>query len=351
MTDKNNTPNKTVNETAAENTSSKAVKRGYWERNRLSDGYLLRKDIGKIAVKVGRFLLLFGMCFLILQPIFNKISVSFMEERDLYDSTIINIPVHFTTENYELAMSNDLMDYWNTLRNTVIQSLLIAVLQIVVCTLVGYGFARFKFPLKKLWFACVILIILVPPQTISTSLHLHFRYFDIFGIISAINGEGINLRGSKLPYYLMSAGCMGLKNGLYIFMIRQYFRNIPKDMEEAAYVDGCGTLRTFIRIMLPDAKPIITSCFLFAFVWQWTDKFYAQLFMGGTRLLGTELVVMADRLGAYLQRLLGSNLTSAGYLNCMVSTCTLLVIAPLIVLYLFAQKGFVESLASTGVKG
>ena len=66
----------------------------------------------------------------------------------------------------------------------------------------------------------------------------------------------------------MSAGCMGLKNGLYIFMIRQYFRNIPKELEEAAYVDGCGTLKTFVRIMLPDAKPILTSCFLFAFVWQ-----------------------------------------------------------------------------------
>ena len=117
-----------------------------------------------------------------------------------------------------------------------------------MCTLVGYGFARFEFPLKSFWFACVMLIILVPPQTISTSLHLHFRFFDIFGIKEMLTGESWNLRGSVLPYYMMSAGCMGLKNGLYIFLIRQFFRTIPKDLEEAAYVDGCGTLKTFIRI-------------------------------------------------------------------------------------------------------
>ena len=63
-------------------------------------------------------------------------------------------------------------------------------------------------------------------------------------------GGTVSLVGSVTPYYLMSMGCMGLKNGLYIFMIRQFFRNIPKDIEEAAYVDGCGTLRTFLTIML-----------------------------------------------------------------------------------------------------
>lgn len=143
------------------------------------------------------------------------------------------------------------MSYGTSIINTIVVSLTIAVLQIAVCTLVGYGFARFDFPLKKFWFLCVMLVIVVPPQTISTSLYLHFRYFDLFGIIEAVTGSSLNLRDSVLPYYLMSAGCMGLKNGLYIFMIRQYFRNIPKELEEAAYVDGCGTLKTFVRIMLP----------------------------------------------------------------------------------------------------
>ncbi|SEP93113.1 MULTISPECIES: carbohydrate ABC transporter permease [Butyrivibrio] len=324
-------------------------KLGFWERNRRSGGYLLRKKIIEIAVSICRFILLFGMCFLILQPILNKISVSFMTEQDLYNPIVTNIPEHFTTANYKMA--SDVMSYPKALVNSIVISFTIALLQITVCTLVGYGFARFKFPLKNMWFACVILVILIPPQTIVSSLYLHFRFFDIFGIIKLITGETINLRGSKLPYYLMSATAMGLKNGLYIYMIRQFFRNIPGDMEEAAYVDGCGMLRTFARIMLPQSKPILSSCFLFAFVWQWTDGFYSKMFLGTTPLVSTSLARIVDSLGAYIQRISGIKTTiSVAYSNCILSTGTLMIILPLIVIYLFAQRAFVESISATGIK-
>ncbi|MBS7238606.1 MAG: carbohydrate ABC transporter permease [Acetatifactor sp.] len=322
----------------------------FWERNRKSHGYLLKKTLLGYGVSICRFILLFGMCFLILQPILNKISVSFMTEQDLYNPIVISIPEHFTTENYKLAA--DIMQYSKGLRNSLIISLTIAVLQITMCTLVGYGFARFEFPFKKLLFALVILVILVPPQTISSSLHLHFRFFDIFGLIELIRGEPLNLTGSVLPYYMMSAGCMGLKNGLYIYMIRQFFRNIPKELEEAAYVDGCGTLKTFVRIMLPDAKPILTSCFLFSFVWQWTDGFYSRMFLGNTRLVSTSLSTIVDSLGVWIAKGTGmmNQTVSIAYSNCILSTGTLMIILPLIILYLFAQKGFVESLSSSGIK-
>lgn len=324
-------------------------KLGFWERNKRSGGYLLRKKIIEIAVSICRFILLFGMCFLILQPILNKISVSFMTEQDLYNPIVTNIPEHFTTANYKMA--SDVMSYPKALVNSIVISFTIALLQIAVCTLVGYGFARFKFPLKNMWFACVILVILIPPQTIVSSLYLHFRFFDIFGIIKLITGETINLRGSKLPYYLMSATAMGLKNGLYIYMIRQFFRNIPGDMEEAAYVDGCGMLRTFARIMLPQSKPILSSCFLFAFVWQWTDGFYSKMFLGTTPLVSTSLARIVDSLGAYIQRISGIKTTiSVAYSNCILSTGTLMIILPLIVIYLFAQRAFVESISATGIK-
>ena len=154
-----------------------------------------------------------------------------------------------------------------------------------------------------------------------------------------------------IPYYLLSAGCMGLKNGLYIYMIRQFFRNIPSDMEEAAYVDGCGTLKTFFLIMLPEAKPIITSCFLFSFVWQWTDGFYSRMFLGNTTLVSLSLSRIVDSLGAYIQRLTGVKTTiSVAYSNCILATGTLMIILPLIILYLFAQRQFVESISSTGIK-
>ncbi|WP_313073806.1 carbohydrate ABC transporter permease [Lacrimispora sp.] len=321
----------------------------YWGRNLKSGGYLLKKSAKNFVYRIIRFLMLFGMCFLILQPIFNKISISIMAEEDLYNAMVITVPEHFTTANYQLA--GQFMDYWKTMANTVFVSLTIAILQIAVCTIVGYGFARFEFPLKKFWFACVMLVIIIPPQTISTSLHLHFRFFDLFGIAKMLTGNTINLRGSALPYYLMSAGCMGLKNGLYIYMIRQFFRNVPKETEEAAYVDGCGTFKTFVQIMLPGAKPILTSCFLFAFVWQWTDGFYSKMFLGNIKLLSVQLQQIGERLGNYMIHTLNQATgASVGYTQCIVSTGTLMVIFPLLLLYLFAQKGFVESLSSSGIK-
>lgn len=321
----------------------------FWERNRKSNGYLLKRTLLNGGISLCRFILLFGMCFMILQPILSKISASFMTEADLYSPVVVNIPQNFTTDNYRTAAA--VMRYGEALKNSLIISLTIAILQISMCTLVGYGFARFKFPLRNLWFGCVILVILVPPQTISTSLYLNFGYFDVFGIIRMLTGSTINMRSSLLPYYMLSATCMGLKNGLYIYMIRQFFRNIPKELEEAAYVDGCGTLKTFLRIMLPDAKPILTSCFLFAFVWQWTDGFYSEMFMGTKQLVSTSLTKVVDDLSVYVSKALGDTITvSQAYANCVLGTGTLMLILPLIILYLFAQKGFVESLSSSGIK-
>ncbi|MCR4952542.1 MAG: carbohydrate ABC transporter permease [Treponema sp.] len=317
-------------------------KRSFWERNEASGGVLLKETSKKYLISIFRGILLFGMCFMIIQPILNKFSFSFMAEKDLYDTTIIVVPKHFSVSNWRI--SADLMNYWTALFNTIWVSALVSVIEVFMCSLVGYGFSRFQFPLKKFWFFCVILIIVIPPQTISTSLFLHFRYFNFFG-------KQLNLRGSMVPYLLMCLGCMGLKNGLYIFMIRQFFLGFPFELEEAAYVDGCGPFATFFKIMIPGAKPILTSCFLFSFVWQWTDSFYTELFLGKIKLLSTQISGLTERFGQYLSAINGGSVVApVAYSNAILSTGVLLMIIPLIILYLFCQRLFVESLASTGVK-
>ncbi len=327
----------------------KENRKRFWERNRKSNNYLLVKRSKEVLYRIIRAVLLIGLCFLILQPLLNKISISFMAEADLYDSTVISIPRNPTLGNFKLV--NYLMNYWKTLGSTFGICLLVSIVQIVACTLVGYGFARYKFPLKNFWFACVILVIVVPPQTISSSLYLHFMFFDVFGIIKAITGSTVNIQDSLLPYLMMSAGCMGLKDGLYIFLIRQYFRGIPKELEEAAYVDGCGKLSTFVRIMLPDAKPIIVSCFLFSFVWQWTDSFYSKMFLGQERLLSKALTSLSGQLGDYIERIYGQgSIPTPAYEQAIIATGMLMAILPLLFLYAVAQKGFVESLSQTGLK-
>jgi multiple sugar transport system permease protein len=232
-----------------------------------------------------------------------------------------------------------------------------AVLQITACTLTAYGFARFKFPLKNVLFLCVMLMIVVPPQTIMSSLYLNFHFFDIFGIFRIVLGRPINMINSVFGYWMLSATGMGLKSGLYIFILRQYFRNVPKELEEAAYVDGCSKLYTFGRIMLPDAAPMLTSCFLFSFVWQWTDSIYASLFLRNYDMLSNKLT----RLGESFSRWWGSTQGAAGasgvstiapvgQVQMMIATGMLMCLVPLILLYLVAQRAFVESLSQTGIK-
>lgn len=317
--------------------------------NKKSGGYLLKKVLKKQVMGVLRGLLIIGLCFLVLQPILNKISLSFMTERDLYDPTVIVLPRHFTLDNYKLIIQ--LIDYWKVMFNSTWVSLVSSIIQIFACTLVGYGFARFQFPLKKFWFACVILVIVVPPQTIISSLYLNFRFFDIFGIFKALTGHTINLQSSIIPYLMLCFGTMGLKSGLYVYLIRQYFRNVPKELEEAAYVDGCGTFKTFVSIMVPGAKPILVSTFLFSFVWQWTDSFYSRMFVGNISLLSNRLTAITQLLNDYLVATEGAGAkVSIAYGQMMIATGMLIAVIPLLILYVFVQKGFVESINNTGLK-
>jgi multiple sugar transport system permease protein len=323
--------------------------KNFWERNRRSGGYLLKRRAGQIAISVIRGLLMFGLCFMIIQPLITRFSLSLMGEQDMYDSTIRLLPRHVTLDNYRIVA--DLTILPTSMINTAWISLLMSLCQVVSTTLVAYGFARFEFPLKKFWFACVVLLIIIPPQTIQTSLFLYFSHFDIFGIIKAIKGSEINLRGSLWPYTMMGLTCMGLKNGLYIYMMRQYFRSVPVSLEEAAYVDGCGTMHTFLKIMLPDAVPTIASCFLFSFVWQWTDLFYTRNFLTGYTVYSRELSAMVSKMGKYFSQSATETVTvPLGRQMQLIGIGVFVCCVPLIILYCFTQKTFVQSLVMTGSK-
>jgi len=325
------------------------TRKSFWEANRASNGYLLKATITRKVISFARALLLFGLCVRIFQPLLARIGSSPMAEKDLYDSTVVLVPRNPTLDNYRIVF--DLTDFPRSMLNTLWTSLLVSVLQVVSCTLVGYGFARFDFPLKKLWFACVVALIIIPPQTIATALYMNFANFDVFGIIKALTGKTISLHGSLVPYTLMSLTCMGLKDGLYIYMLRQYFTGIPKSLEEAAYVDGCGTMYTFVKIMLPDAMPTITSCFLFSFVWQWTDLFYTRNFLSGMSIYSTQLSSIVSRMNRYFSSDASKPIiVPVGRQQQLISIGVLICCIPLVILYLFAQRTFVESIVMSGSK-
>ncbi|MCR4727697.1 MAG: carbohydrate ABC transporter permease [Lachnospiraceae bacterium] len=307
--------------------------------------------------KVGRFLwsiirgvIIIGICFTILQPLFVKISVSFMNEHDLLDSSIKYIPKHFTTTNYKLAIKG--MDYWASLIRTFALSGSVGFLQLCSCMLVAYGFARFRFPFKKLLFGCVILMLIVPPQIIMLPLFMHFRFFDIFGIIKAVKGSPVSLLDSYWPFIIQAVTCTGFKNGLFIYMLRQFFKGMPRELEEAAFVDGCTKLKTFVRIIVPSAVPMMVTIFLFGFVWQWLDSFYTSLYLKGTQVIPVALNSLGASVYNEYANFGGSmNFVSPGFLSMMNNTGTVLAMIPLVILYLVCQKFFVEGIERSGIVG
>jgi len=133
-------------------------KRSFWERNEASNGILLKETTKKYAFSIFRAILLFGMCFMIIQPLITKVAVSFMSEKDLYDTTIVFIPKHFSLSNWKISAY--LLEYSKTLWNNIWVSLVVAAIEVFMCSLVGYGFSRFNFPLKRFWFFCVLYLLL-----------------------------------------------------------------------------------------------------------------------------------------------------------------------------------------------
>ena len=307
-----------------------------------------RAKIANIVVVIFRAVLVIGICYYILYPLIAKLFSSFMQQQDLYDTTVGLIPKHWTLENYVLALKT--MDFGKSFLNTFLITILVTVLQMASCTLVGYGFARYKFPLKGLLFALVIFTLIIPPTTIIIPMYLNFRFYDILGIFGLFTGGvGINLMDSVWAIVIMSITCMGFKNGLYIYMIRQFYRGVPKELEEAALIDGAGHFRTFISVMLPSAKPILTVVAMFSIVWQWTDIFYSQWFLPSMSLLSTKLMTISADVA--LDTIGLTAVLDSGYANIMISTGTILVIVPILIFYIIGQKQFVEGIERSGIVG
>ncbi|OXS55598.1 ABC transporter permease [Cohnella sp. CIP 111063] len=287
-----------------------------------------------------RTVLVVGFCFIILFPLFQRLSIAFRSKADIYDPTVLWIPRNFTLDNLRIAIETT--NYFEALSNTALISASTTLIQLVSCALAAYAFARLQFRGSGLLFGLVIFTIIVPPQTIMIPLYLTYRYFDLFGLVGLFTGkDSLNLIDTFWPFILSSSTAMGLKNGLYIYIFRQFFRGIPKEIGEAALVDGAGVFRTFLRIVVPNAVPAIVTVLLFSFVWQWNDSYYVSLFLKQVKVLSTSLMDMG----------MGLREPDPVYTSMLLNTGVLLAIAPLILMYLFVQRYFVESVERTGIVG
>lgn len=303
-----------------------------------------KKNISELFTKLFRTIILFGLCFVILFPIIQQISMALRAPTDVNNPAVIWIPENWSLMNLKISIV--VLDYWRALLNTFQLSFISMLLQIFSTALAGYAFSRLSFKGSNILFIFVIITIVTPPQALSLA---QFLYFRDTGLI-----------GKQVSIYLLSGLGMGIRSGIFIYIFRQFFKGLPKELDESAQLDGASVFRTFWNIMLPNARGALITVGLFAFVWQWNDAYYVAIFDVSTEafpLLTMQLINAAE--GMYQALFYTGGLTLIGqnvwenplFLALISNVSALLMMLPLLLLYLIVQKQFVESIERTGIVG
>lgn len=317
--------------------------------------YKLKKKVNHVVIGFFRTLLILGISFIILYPIIESTLPALTDYNYLGRPNSIWIPLKFGTLSFDIAFH--LLNYVPALTRTFIFSTSMMFVQLFASAIVGYGFAHAEFKGHKLLFGFVILTIIIPPQTIMLPQYFHFQNFDVLGIIEALTGSPINLLGKSGVIYLMSALGMGFRSGLFIFLFRQYYKSLPKELEEAALIDGCGYFRTFFQIILPNTTSIMLTVGVFSFVWNYGDTFYTGLFAENTGLLaqflGQRFATVTWVSNAFNELTLQPQGTQANplLLGATQGAAKILFILPLLIIYFFIQRKFVQSFERSGIVG
>ncbi len=307
---------------------------------------LFRQKAVRVLWAVFRLGIIVGVAYVILYPILVKMSVAFMSEADMYDLTVKWVPRQITLDNF--IEVSELVDYGSYLLNTFLLSAAATLVQVASCTLAAYGFARFPFKGRGILFFLVILTLVIPPQTYLVTSYMQYRFFDGFGLMALFGVHPTSLINTPWPVLIMSFGCQAIKNGLFIYILRQFLARLPHELEEAAWVDGAGVFRIFRSIMLPNAGPAITTVSVLSFVWCWNDLYTANTYMPGLKLFPTLLSNIAFQVQ---QAAGGASVIDTVKLSMLTNAGALMIIAPLLLLFILAQKFFVAGVERTGLTG
>ncbi|MBE6644084.1 MAG: carbohydrate ABC transporter permease [Ruminococcaceae bacterium] len=313
----------------------------------------------KALVNVCRFILMMGVSYVILYPFVAKIAGSFMTIDDVVSPTVALIPSSPTLNLYKtIALENH---YVEAFFNTLLLSLVCALLQTLVSCLIGYGLAKFKFKGNKAVMITVVLTMIIPHVALGSAMTNYFVKFDLFrvfawnykGPIEAIFGHTIHLDQTFWPLIMLSATGLAFKNGLYIYLMRQFFRGVPDELEESAYVDGANTFRTFFQIIIPLSVPMMITIFLFSFSWQWSDEFYTRICFPTGQNADNMTYLMPDvlQVPTPLEKKYSAHEGWTLYKPYITNTAGMMAISPLIILYLFCQRYLVQGIERSGLVG
>jgi oligogalacturonide transport system permease protein len=268
------------------------------------------------------YALLIGLGLIITFPFFWMLFACFKTNAEILASTAL-FPSSFSPDAFIAAWKGvGEVTFPVYLINTFLMVIPTVLLTVLSCSFVAFGFARFQFPGKKLFFGLMISTLMLPNSVIIIPRYL---IFNKLGILN-----------TYWPFYLPALfGCFPF----FIFMIVQFLRGIPKELDQAAYIDGCGCLGLYSKILLPLIKPALFSAGLFQFMWTWNDFFNPLIYISTVKKFPLSLGLRASM-----------DTASQIQWNKLMAM-SLISIIPLILLFFFAQKYFVEGISSTGIKG
>ncbi|MFI9271612.1 carbohydrate ABC transporter permease [Kitasatospora sp. NPDC052896] len=229
-------------------------------------------------------------------------------------------PQHWSWDNYvRVWQTPGFLTWW---RNTLVYAGAGTLLTVVSSVPVAYALARFRFRGRNLALMAVVSMMMLPPQVTVVPMYLFWA-------------KQLHLTGTLWPLIIP----MAFGDAFSIFLLRQFLLTIPREYVEAARIDGCGELRTLLRVILPMARPAVAAVALFQFFYCWNDYFGPQIYA-------------SENPGAWTLSYGLESFKSAHHTNWnLTMAATLLVMAPVIVLFFFAQRAFIEGVTLTGVKG
>lgn len=290
----------------------------------MKDRKRIYAKLSKLLVVVLRLVLIVGLCYIILKPLIQYFLYACMSLEDYRDYTVSNIPKHWSLYNWKKAA--ELLKLFDGAgARSLLFALSTALLQMVSSMVIGYGLARFQFPGKKILTVMLFVVMLVPGTVLQLPEYFKFRYFGV-------GGATVNLINTLTPYYILSLTGLGLKQALYIFLMRTLFMQMPVDLENAAYIDGAGVFRTFLSVAVPQCKSLMITVFLFAFCWIWTDSSFAKAFYPDMSLVSSKLLSLS-----------GTDFGNTLYAG------IIMMVAPMLLLVIVCQKQLVKSISMSGM--
>ena len=300
-----------------------------------------RRKIESLLVQLVIYALLITVSYVFLFPLISMVSLSLMSPQDIINPEIDFIPRSIYFGNF--LASWDVLDGAKTFFNSTWFSFTLAFSQTLVSAMTGYAFARYNFIGKRFLFVLILVSFIVPVPVILIP--------RIMMIVSVQDAIGFTLMGTPIPQIVFSIFGQGVNSAILILIFYNFFRMIPKQLYEAAKIDGASALDQFWHITIKMSMTTIIVVFLFSFVWNWNETYVTGLLVGeGIDLMPSQLAVF-DSLFTNRPPDVPGQGGEARISEAYKMAATLLTMIPLFVIYMFAQRQFIEGIEQTGITG